>query len=766
MSNDAVVRSTLVIDKLFLRKERNQLYGDWTIAFWRELFQNSVDAGAKKISIDLNEKPQRGSFGSAGPEGKTVTNVVFSDDGHGMTAEVLDDVYFKMGKSTKDVGGGSNIGGFGRARIMTCFSQERYTILTCDRFVMGDGVHFEHGSVGSQLAELEKYAAALESSDQPGAAASIAGIRADMELLSQAWSRRGGFPGCRVEVDLDASPSDHWRSKPGTIDNMKAALKTYLSESQLPCEVVINGKSPEEYFEVEGTKLQAKRGPVRRTLTVSGENDEEVPFATVHTSEGKKADFKGKMIVRVSGASMFRKDVQGLEAQVIVEIDPAQSRDALNSNRDGLKGDYERAVDRLLADLTLDTLSALRDKTTKVTEIKGEKGRILSQPVDLAKPMNEPLSADEVRAIESSVVKAPRVSSVEALAATGIPQDALKKFLTETYHGSSFLNAYVTRRFYDDDPAVQELIRLRDALYESQRSPEWFFENASEGAKAWVLSGVRMRLEEAFAERNQADAKRLAGMHDVYINMESTNERTKAAARRHNPENWSEETGKGKMARSLLTAWTAACGVAMDTLFRLRPAMHPVNWTTGFVYSVPESTYQGDTYRNVSIEAQCITLSHDDVRLLINPVFDDGNLRYSLANRGDLKKILVLAFHEVAHVLESSHNETFANALTDIMIAADWELAFRRMKAEVAAVTAAYASGKARVHALDEADGPRPAERLLTLASGRNSVPDGAVTRIDRGLIEVDADAVRAGAERSWDEAEEDRMQARPGMRP
>lgn len=118
---DQVVDGVLSVDKGFLRGERDQYYNDFTIAFWRELFQNSVDAGATDISIDIEERQPRRYGGPDAPE--KVTNVCFLDNGHGMTAQVLNDVYFKMGRSTKKDDGGS-IGGFGRARIMTCFSQQ------------------------------------------------------------------------------------------------------------------------------------------------------------------------------------------------------------------------------------------------------------------------------------------------------------------------------------------------------------------------------------------------------------------------------------------------------------------------------------------------------------------------------------------------------------------------------------------------------------------------------------------------------------------
>jgi hypothetical protein len=762
---DDLVKSTVSVDKTFFKKERDQFYGNWLIAFYRELFQNSVDAGSRKIAIELNEVEARGSFGNLPEDTDRVTRIVFADDGKGMTADVIDNVYFKMGKSTKDDPGSGTIGGFGRARIMTCFSQNRYSILTKDRFVMGDGVHFEHGSVGRQLAELEKYADALEASQEPGAVESLRAINADIERLREAWTKRGGYPGCRVEVDLDTSPPESWRAKPGTLENMKEALFAYLSESQLPCEVTINGQTPEAFFAHVDGKLQARKGPVRRVLSVPGP-DGDVQFATVHLSDGKKAAMKGKMIVRVSGASMFKKDVGGLESQVIVEIDPVLSREALNSNRDGLKGDYERAVDGLLKDLTINTLTALKDKNMKVFEVEGEKGRIKTTAPKMDDAISERLTSEEIGEIVKTSGKVPRITSFEALGNMALHQDILKRFMEKTYRGSSFLIEYLQLNYGADDELHRQLKSLRDGLYGERRKPEWFFENAGEKAKAWVLAGLANRVERTRAAWKEEQDNRIKGVHDIYISMESTNTKTRAAARRHHPDNWNVETGSGKAMRTLLSVWTAACSVAMETLYAVRPGMQDIQWTTGFVYSLPEETHQGDQYRNVATEAACVRINghDDDLRMLINPVNDDGTLRFSTSDRKDLRRILALAKHEIAHALESYHNETFANVLTELDAALDPDEAFRRMRAEAAGVTAAYAEGKARVHSLDREPGVRPAERLLALAYGndRNAARE-AMEYAGEGIWNVDADAAYESASAPHDD-QETKIQNAPRM--
>lgn len=113
----------------FFRKERTSVYSQWHVAFWRELFQNSIDAGAKNISIKMDSEDDH-------------VRVIFKDDGCGMDLRILEDVYFKLGASTKDEDDGA-VGGFGRARILTCFSMENYEIITQDWRVYGRGPNFE-----------------------------------------------------------------------------------------------------------------------------------------------------------------------------------------------------------------------------------------------------------------------------------------------------------------------------------------------------------------------------------------------------------------------------------------------------------------------------------------------------------------------------------------------------------------------------------------------------------------------------------------------
>ncbi len=62
-----------------------------------------------------------------------------------MSHDVLEDVYFRLGETTKGgsgENGSASIGGFGRARLLTCFAQEAYTIRTQNVAAFGSGAEY------------------------------------------------------------------------------------------------------------------------------------------------------------------------------------------------------------------------------------------------------------------------------------------------------------------------------------------------------------------------------------------------------------------------------------------------------------------------------------------------------------------------------------------------------------------------------------------------------------------------------------------------
>lgn len=268
---------TIQLGHNFFKKELRS-YSNFAVAFWRELIQNAVDANCSTIQISIQQE-----------EGSTEAKIVFTDNGCGMTESVLNDVYFRLGETTKG-DDESNIGGFGRARILTCFAHRYYKIHTLDNVVVGGGATYNIS----------------KSSEYVG--------------------------GCSLEIEVDAVDNYEHR-----ID-MKKALTNYLACCQLPCVVYINGEKYTEWM---------YRRQVAKVLD----------FGTVHANSNGRLNM---MFVRVSGVMMFSKYV-GCSKQVILEINPENSRSVLVSNRDSLSYRYEQELDRFISSLAVNARSALKE---------------------------------------------------------------------------------------------------------------------------------------------------------------------------------------------------------------------------------------------------------------------------------------------------------------------------------------------------------------------------------------------------------------------
>lgn len=119
--------ANITIGSDFFKKEA-RVYQNIAYAFWRELFQNSIDAGATKIDVFMDSS------------NKTIT---FTDNGRGMDENTLTNIFFALGNTTKSSIGDSSVGGFGKARIILCFAHHSYTISTQDMFVVGSGGQYE-----------------------------------------------------------------------------------------------------------------------------------------------------------------------------------------------------------------------------------------------------------------------------------------------------------------------------------------------------------------------------------------------------------------------------------------------------------------------------------------------------------------------------------------------------------------------------------------------------------------------------------------------
>ena len=222
----------------FFKKERNQAYTDWQSAFWRELFQNAVDQNASRINITIH------------PVESDVI-ITFNDNGPGMTRDVLENVYFAIGATTKS--GPTQIGGMGRARILTCFAMKHYSIRSHNYLVQGKNGEYS--------------------------------IYDQSNFLS----------GCNLTITVDDS----------TVDRMTEKLSDFLGESRMNTAVYVNNELVNKSAIFQGRHVR----DLNTSVDNSGEN-----FAKVYVN--KSAD-NHRVIIRVNGVSMFSERIEAKAQVVI-----------------------------------------------------------------------------------------------------------------------------------------------------------------------------------------------------------------------------------------------------------------------------------------------------------------------------------------------------------------------------------------------------------------------------------------------------------------
>jgi hypothetical protein len=228
-----------------------------------------------------------------------------------MTKEVLENVYFVLGKTTKN--DSTTVGGFARARILTNFAMDRYMIHTLDNIVIGSGSEYD--------------------------------IQKGRHLQ-----------GCMVTI---------WNS-----EDSAAGLSTTLLEYLSRCDMrhPATGESVVINFNGSDILSRCPAGPVYRELkeemdffmkTESGR-----AWATLH--EGPKHETGNMIHVRVHGNEMFSISTH-TSRSYILEIKPEFSREVLAASRDSMKYKYQEILNEFVGKMVSDE-EAARNPPKKVEE--------------------------------------------------------------------------------------------------------------------------------------------------------------------------------------------------------------------------------------------------------------------------------------------------------------------------------------------------------------------------------------------------------------
>lgn len=352
---------SIAVPRDFFLTERRSAYADWQGAFWRELLSNSVDAGASRLHVRTRLSPDGGFL------------IDLADNGTGMSRDTVENVYMRLGASTKRDEAG--IGGFGRARILTCFSQRAYRIRTSNLVVTGEGGDYEIRETGSSV---------------KGCAISITADPEEARRLTRALTRVLRQSRLTVEVTAD--------------------LIRETPEGQ-----VLMTEDETGYWSDQGRfRGWTRPGSHVRTLT-----DETGPWAEVRVSRGDKAMHETS-IIRVSGMAMH-DDHLAARAQVIVELNPQRAREILTSARDGIRAPWRHELQKLYAEVASEAQSALRSKrrekrTVLIPTRGGGAGQALPRATT---PAPAVFSPPEGRRNEDRVREAPSAASTMMADAPG-----------------------------------------------------------------------------------------------------------------------------------------------------------------------------------------------------------------------------------------------------------------------------------------------------------------------------------------------------------
>lgn len=700
---------TLVAPKEFYIAERDRFYSDWVISFWRELFQNSIDAGSTRIDITLTTEPGKGSFGRPALVDE-VTRIRFSDDGCGMDERTLRDVYFRPGETTKK--DGSSTGGYGRARLMTCFSQVRYAIHTRDMIVEGDGPEFACArldkAIESTRLELERLREELESSPEydPEGERRFSRLSAYLEELRGLPTWRDG---CVLEIDINPNeyPERPWNNV--TLANLRSRLHEYLSQSQL---YVTGTNRPLKVF-VDGMEWtqRLRKGKAVKTLYVTMEDGRTVEMATVHLNKSPQPDFEGKMIFRIEGAPMLVRNLS-TKNQVIVEINKAESREFLTSNRDAFKKRYESVVDELIQEIVVDNRSALQEREgTRHDVVRGGQGSIeVLKEADLSRALDDEEIARALPQASRELVENSEEAGIDAEDL----EEHVEKEILQAFEASlrdnqaSFLDSYGDETARSNFLFVFSTVSFAEAFRQAPPS-------------------LRRFLFTQLVARSFADNDLRASLHNIHIRSENTTPAIRRAMPRYNPQRWGKGSKNfGSDAMAMQTAWQVCCRHAVKTLMRVEPnakafADGKIKLETGWLFKASSEEWLGDTYGKRRTAAEY--MKHGDAHvMLLNPVDDDGKKAYRLSDQKDIQRMMALALHESVHILSRRHDEYWAELMTKVTAAFDFQKSgevMSEIKDAIGRARDIFRQGSVEVHEMDPTPSGqiRPWEQLAALAA-------------------------------------------------
>lgn len=281
-------------------KKAKQDYWRWPEAWVREAFQNACDSGATEIDFSFVKTSD------------SEIHAKIYDNGCGMTNDTLVKKLLSLGESGKNFDG--SVGGFGKAKEILFFAQNRYIIST------------SYKGLSDTLI--------------------VTGAGGDYEITSA--PNHDGISGTKIDVMLDVE-------KHNNINKFIDVAKTIIMRSAFSGKATVNGE------EIIG-----------RTLVT--EEIRQFSFGKLFKANRPSSLYIGGILIRVKGSPMFTSCVSNLEYDVVLELNEGNSN-TLTSNRDQLASSISTEFSNFVEHLTIDKASALLKQAKKMTLFIGRKNK-------------------------------------------------------------------------------------------------------------------------------------------------------------------------------------------------------------------------------------------------------------------------------------------------------------------------------------------------------------------------------------------------------
>lgn len=404
--------------------------------------------------------------------------------------------------------------------------------------------------------------------------------------------------GCEYEMHPMPSYSHGTRSsvviEGDHVEELSAALRKCVGYSYFKGEVTLNGIPIEE---------RTRRGHNRNWEDGEG-------WCTVYTNR----QHEGIMLVRVGGVFMFSRKLWDYKGTVVCELN--SSYRTLTSNRDGLRSEFQYALDAFVESISTNRRSAFKPKSPKYRRYIGTK---LAAPVTRTFKVEPKIVTANAPAEWVAQTKHARLEAAKQTVA-GVARGEIETSLN-SFETAVVLSGEVAPA---DEPSVT--LPILEAA-EPVADPE----------EATLAYGGFVAVKHDFMLRNELN-------HSVKV-----------------PVYYDPGSEKfSSYAQWLTTVW-AKCMVELHAMFERSSA-----FSIGFIFDEPDEE-EGFALEGLHEEHEEV----GDIYYISPCVYGEksnGTATFSRRwNKSDRWEILAVAAHEFVHGEgHERHNEKYANRLTDV----------------------------------------------------------------------------------------------------